>query len=54
MRFVSNALQSSAEHIISLRNFEEEHIHPIPSPSEAEETEINDIKRHIAFSTNYV
>lgn len=49
MRFLSNALQSSVEHIISLQNFEEEHVHPITSPSEAE---VIEIKRYIAFSTN--
>lgn len=45
MRLLSDALQSSAEQIISLWNFEEERVHPITSPSEAEETEVNDIKR---------
>lgn len=47
MRFLSNALQSSAKHSIRLWNFEEEH--HITSPSEAG---VNDIKRHITFSTN--
>lgn len=52
MRFLSNALQSSAEYIISLQKFEEEHVHPITSPSEAEEAEVNVIKRYITFPTN--